>query len=64
MGQTYTSKELIKLITDAGWYLVETKGSQAQYKHPVLPGRVTVPHPKKEIAKGTAHSILRHAGLK
>ncbi|NVZ59001.1 type II toxin-antitoxin system HicA family toxin [Pseudomonas edaphica] len=33
------------------------------YKHPEKRGRVTVPHPKSEIAKGTLHSIFKSAGL-
>nr|WP_090902372.1 type II toxin-antitoxin system HicA family toxin [Azotobacter beijerinckii] len=35
-----------------------------QFKHPTKPGRVTVPHPKSEIPKGTLHNILKQAGLK
>jgi predicted RNA binding protein YcfA (HicA-like mRNA interferase family) len=27
-------KEVIQLIEDDGWYLVRTKGSHRQYKHP------------------------------
>ena len=52
------SKELIKLIEAHGWYLVATRGSHRQYKHPTLPGRVTIPHPNK------VQSILKQAGLK
>ncbi len=47
-----------------GWFEVAVKGSHHQFKHPVKPGRVTVPHPKSEIARGTLHSILKSAGLK
>ncbi|MGN7840826.1 type II toxin-antitoxin system HicA family toxin [Pseudomonas sp. 22490] len=58
------SREVIDLIEADGWYWVETKGSHNQYKHPTKPGRVTVPHPKSEIPKGTLHNILKQAGLK
>jgi predicted RNA binding protein YcfA (HicA-like mRNA interferase family) len=34
--------EIIKLIETDGWYLIATRGSHRQYKHPDKPGRVTV----------------------
>lgn len=36
-------KEAIKLLEADGWYLIATRGSHRQFKHPVKPGRVTVP---------------------
>jgi predicted RNase H-like HicB family nuclease len=33
---------MLKLIEADGWYLIATKGSHRQYKHPGKPGRVTV----------------------
>jgi predicted RNase H-like HicB family nuclease/predicted RNA binding protein YcfA (HicA-like mRNA interferase family) len=35
-------KEVIRLLEGEGWFLVATRGSHRQYKHPVRPGRVTV----------------------
>jgi predicted RNA binding protein YcfA (HicA-like mRNA interferase family) len=55
---------LIKLLEADGWTLVAVRGSHHQYKHPSKLGRVTVPHPKKDLAKGTENSILKQAGLK
>lgn len=40
------------------------RGSHHQFKHPSKPGRVTVPHPKKDLPVGTLHSILKQAGIK
>ena len=57
------SKEISKLILKDGWELVRTKGSHHQYRHPVKPGTVTIPHPKKDLPKGTVKSILKQAGL-
>ena len=58
-------REIVRLLTDDGWYLVTTRGSHHQYKHPSKPGRVTVPgHGNDELAKGTVNSILKQAGLK
>jgi predicted RNA binding protein YcfA (HicA-like mRNA interferase family) len=58
------SREVIELLEADGWYEVAVKGSHRQFKHPAKPGRVTVPHPKSEMAKGTLNSILKQAGLK
>ncbi|MDY3307613.1 type II toxin-antitoxin system HicA family toxin [Psychrobacter sanguinis] len=58
------SRELVKMIEDDGWYLVKIKGSHHQFKHNIKKGRVTVPHPKKDLPKKTIESILKQAGLK
>ena len=58
------SREVIEVIKADGWYEVAVKGSHHQFKHPTKPGRVTVPHPKSEIAVGTLKNILKQAGLK
>lgn len=58
------SKDLIKLLERDGWYLVNTVGSHCQYKHPVKKGRVTIPHPKRELPMGIIRSILKQADLK
>jgi predicted RNA binding protein YcfA (HicA-like mRNA interferase family) len=58
-------REVIKLLQEDGWFLVKTRGSHRQYKHPEKPGRVTVAgNPKHEIARGTLNSILKQAKLK
>ena len=58
------SAALIQLIQKDGWYIVRTKGSHHHFKHPLKKGIVTIPHPKKDIPKGTVARILRQAGLK
>jgi len=40
-------------------------GSHIQFKHPVKPGRVTVPeHRSKDISKGVLKSIEQQANIK
>jgi predicted RNA binding protein YcfA (HicA-like mRNA interferase family) len=39
-------------------------GSHKQFKHAVKKGRVTVPHPKRDIPIGTLQSIEKRAGIK
>ncbi|MPN06512.1 hypothetical protein SDC9_153768 [bioreactor metagenome] len=58
-------REVIKLLEADGWYLVATKGSHRQYKHPTKPGRVTIAgHSGDDLAPGTLNSILKQAQLK
>lgn len=55
-------RDIIKLIEADGWYLVVTKGSHRQYKHPSKPGRVTIAgHQNDDLAPGTQNSILKQA---
>ena len=58
-------KELLKILEQDGWYLVRTRGSHGQYKHPVKPGTVTVAgKPGIDVPKGTLNAILKQSGLK
>lgn len=59
-----TSREVLKMLKADGWYQVNTVGSHIQLKHPTKPGRVTVPHPKKDIPVGTLKSMEKQSGLK
>ncbi|HZY41435.1 MAG TPA: type II toxin-antitoxin system HicA family toxin [Anaerolineae bacterium] len=59
------ARDVIKLIEDDGWYLVVTKGSHRQYKHPLKAGRVTIAgQPGHDLAPGTLNSVLKQAQLK
>jgi predicted RNA binding protein YcfA (HicA-like mRNA interferase family) len=53
------------MIEADGWYLVATRGSHRQFKHPEKPGRITIAgHPADDLAPGTLNSILKQAQLK
>jgi predicted RNA binding protein YcfA (HicA-like mRNA interferase family) len=56
------SRYLIRRLENEGWQLVRSKGSHRQFKHPSKAGRVTVPHPKKDIPLKTVLSIYKSAG--
>ncbi|MBM7616121.1 type II toxin-antitoxin system HicA family toxin [Alkaliphilus hydrothermalis] len=60
---TYASKELLKLLFEDGWYEKAQKGSHVHLVHSIKKGKVTVPHPRKDVPEGTAKNILRQAGL-
>jgi len=56
-------RDIIKLLEQDGWVLVTQKGSHRQFKHPIKPGRVTVPENQATIwhpARSTASSDKRH----
>ena len=58
------SREIIRMLTLDGWHEVNHSGSHKQFKHPAKRGRVTVPHPKRDIPVGTLKSIENQAGIK
>jgi predicted RNA binding protein YcfA (HicA-like mRNA interferase family) len=58
------SRELIKMLEENGWYLDSVRGSHHYFKHPTIEGKVTIPHPKKDLPIGTVNSILKQALLK
>ncbi|MCY7313205.1 MAG: type II toxin-antitoxin system HicA family toxin [Pseudoxanthomonas sp.] len=54
--------EVLRQLHDDGWYVVATRGSHRQFKHPSKPGRVTVAgKPSDDVAPGTLNCI-RNAG--
>ncbi len=47
-----------------GWFLIATRGSHRQFKHPIKPGRVTVAGKlSDDLAPGTLKSILKQARI-
>ncbi|WP_077961630.1 type II toxin-antitoxin system HicA family toxin [Ensifer adhaerens] len=58
------SGDIISELMADGWFEVDRRGSHVQFKHPTKPGRVTVPHPKRDIPIGTLKSIEKQSGLK
>lgn len=59
-----TSKDLFKILKKDGWVLKAVVGSHYQFVHPTKLGKVTVPHPRKDLPSKTVTSILKQAGLK
>ena len=56
------SRKLIRKLEADGWVVVAQRGSHVQLKHSQKPGRVTVPHPRRDLPTGTVRSIYRQAG--
>lgn len=62
--KSYSSREIIKLLEDDGWYKVATVGDHHQFKHPIKKGKVTVRHPVKTLHINDIKSIEKQSGLK
>ena len=58
------SRDILAALRADGWVEVAQKGSHVQLKHPVKAGRVTVPHPRRDLPIGTLRSIERQARIK
>lgn len=58
------SADILRALVADGWVKVAQKGSHVQLKHPVKPGRVTVPHPRRDMPIGTLRSIEKQAGIR
>ncbi len=58
------SREVIGRLREEGWFEVNQVGRHKQFKHSTKAGRVTVPHPKRDIPVGTLKSIEKQAGIK
>ena len=58
-------RDILKLLREDGWFLVNEEGSHKQFKHPIKKGRVTVVRDgNDDIDPGTLNSILKQSGLK
>ncbi len=62
--KSYSSREVIKMLKADGWSEINCVGDHHQFKHPTKPGKVTVPHPRKDIPPKTLQSISKQSGLK
>ena len=56
------SHDITRAFKADGWYEVAQRGSYVQFKHAAKRGRVTVPHPKRDLAIGLIKSIERQSG--
>lgn len=67
MEYNYNMKvsEVIKKISNLGWYQVRQKGSHRQFKNNKIKGLVTIAGKlSDEMDRGTLNSIFKQAGIK
>ena len=58
------SRDVLAALRADGWEQIAQKGSHIQLKHPVKAGRVTVPHPRRDLPIKTLKSIEKQARIK
>jgi len=58
------SRDVLAALRADGWEQIAQKGSHIQLKHPVKAGRVTVPHPRRDLPIGTLKSFEKQARIK
>jgi predicted RNA binding protein YcfA (HicA-like mRNA interferase family) len=61
--KSWTSGDILRILSEGGWVVKHQVGSYVQLVHPTKPGKVAAPHPKKDLAPRTVKSIARQAGL-
>lgn len=62
MPRNLSSTEIIRRLEADGWVHARTRGDHHQFKKEGVAALVTVPHPKKDVPRGTLRSIWRAAG--
>jgi predicted RNA binding protein YcfA (HicA-like mRNA interferase family) len=60
----WSSSEIISVLRKDGWKFEASVGSHHQFVHQSKPGKVTVPHPQKDLSTKTVNSIFRQAGIR
>jgi predicted RNA binding protein YcfA (HicA-like mRNA interferase family) len=59
-----SSKDVIRVLEADGWYKVGQTGSHVHFKHDTKKGKITIPHPVKDLPIGTLKSIEKASGVK
>jgi len=62
--KSYSSKDVIRVLKEDGWFEVSCEGSHHQFKHRTKPGKTTVKDPQKDIPKKTLQRIEEQSGVK
>lgn len=61
--KSYSSAEILRILKKDGWTIKNQEGSHVQLTHQTKPGKVTVPHPRKDLDPKTVRSIFRQAQI-
>ncbi|MCZ8315941.1 type II toxin-antitoxin system HicA family toxin [Phreatobacter sp.] len=56
------SRDIIRRLESEGFVLRAVKGSHHKFLHAATRRMVIVPHPKRDLPRGTVYSIYRQAG--
>ncbi|MCW5910341.1 MAG: type II toxin-antitoxin system HicA family toxin [Cyclobacteriaceae bacterium] len=59
------SSELLRILTQDGWYVVSQSGSHVKMRHSSKSGVIIFPsHGSNEVGKGLERKLLKQAGIK
>ncbi len=61
--KSYSSREILRLLKQDGWYEIGCVGDHHQFKHATKKGRVTVRHPVNDLSLNDLKSIEKQSGL-
>lgn len=59
-----SSRDVIRALKQDGWVYVGQTGSHMHFKHDRKTGKITVPHPVKDLPIGTLKSIEKASGVR
>lgn len=61
----YKVSDVLRILKEDGWYMIDQKGSHRQFKHPTKKGKVTVNgKPSDTMNQFLLNSIFKQAGWK
>lgn len=52
------------MVKEDGWVYKDTEGDHYHFVHPTKQGKITIPHPRKDLTPFEVWSIERQSGLK
>lgn len=61
---SHSSDDVLKILRKDGWIIKNARGSHVHLTHPQKNGKVTIPHPRKDLDIKTYNSILKQAEIK
>lgn len=59
-----SSRKIIQMLKAEGWFFIGAEGDHYHFRHLERPGKVTVPHPEKDVKIKTIMSIERQSGVR
>ena len=57
--RTVKSVDLLRELERQGWTLDRVRGSHQLLVHPLKPGHISVPHPRKDLGRGLVNRVRK-----
>lgn len=62
--KSYSSREVIRILKEHGWYEAGCVGDHHHFKHHKIPGKITITHPVKDVPIHILKNIEKQTGIK